>query len=166
MKKNNIPTPALVVDFDKLRANIDEMARRARTAGIALRPHIKTHKTPAIAHMQLRAGAVGIACAKLGEAEVMAEAGIQDIFVAYPIVGQDKVDRLLSLAQWVPKISTSIDTLEAARALNDAAFACGQRIDVIVEVEAGYRRTGVKPGEPLLQFVKEVVSSMPGLRWS
>jgi D-serine deaminase-like pyridoxal phosphate-dependent protein len=165
VKKNEIPTPALVVDLDKLRTNIDEMARRARAAGIALRPHIKTHKTPAIAQMQLKAGAVGIVCAKLGEAEVMAEAGVEDIFVAYPIVGEDKVDRLLSLAYWVPKISTSVDTLEAARALNDAAVARGQRIDVIVEVEAGYRRTGVTPGEPLLRFVQEVVSSMPGLRY-
>jgi D-serine deaminase-like pyridoxal phosphate-dependent protein len=69
VKKQGIPTPSLVVEFDKLRANIDEMARRARTAGIALRPHIKTHKTPAIAHMQLKAGAVGIVCAKRGEAE-------------------------------------------------------------------------------------------------
>jgi D-serine deaminase-like pyridoxal phosphate-dependent protein len=165
VKKHDIPTPALVVDLDKLHGNIDEMAKRAKRAGIALRPHVKTHKTPAIAHMQLRAGAVGIVCAKLGEAEVMAAAGVEDIFVAYPIVGQDKIDRLLNLAHWVPKISTSIDTLEAARALNDAAVAGGLRIDVIVEVEAGYRRTGVTPGEPLLRFVKEVVTSMPGLRY-
>lgn len=165
MKRLDIPTPALVVDLGKLRRNIDEMAQRARKAGIALRPHIKTHKTPMIAHLQMKAGAVGIACAKLGEAEVMAAAGIEDIFVAYPIVGQDKVERLLNLARWVPSISTSVDTLKAARALNDAAVAREQCIEVLVEVEAGYRRTGVEPGDPLLHFVKEIVTSMPGLRY-
>lgn len=165
MKKHNISTPALVVDLDKLRHNIDEMAQRAKKAGIALRPHIKTHKTPIIAHMQIKAGAVGIACAKLGEAEVMAAAGIEDIFIAYPIVGQDKIERLFNLTRWVPMISTSVDTFEAARTLNDAAIARGQCIDVIVEIEAGYRRTGIEPGKQLLRFVKEIVTSMPGLRY-
>ena len=163
MKKHDIPTPALVVDLDKLKYNIDEMAERARKAGKSLRPHIKTHKVPFIAHMQMRAGAVGITCAKLGEAEVMAAGGIEDIFIAYPIVGEDKIERLLNLARWVPKISTSVDTLVAARALNEAAVARGQCIDVIVEVEAGYKRTGVEPDERMLQFVRQIVDSMPGL---
>jgi D-serine deaminase-like pyridoxal phosphate-dependent protein len=165
VKKHEIPTPALVVDIDKLQRNIYEMAERARRAGKALRPHIKTHKTPIISHMQIKAGAVGITCAKLGEAEVMAAAGIEDIFIAYPIVGQDKLERLLNLARWVPRISTSVDTFEAARTLNDAAVSRGQCIDVIVEVEAGYRRTGIEPGELMLQFVREVVTSMPGLNY-
>ena len=84
MNKLEIPTPALVVDIDKLRCNIHDMAQRAREAGMALRPHIKTHKTPAITHMQLKAGASGIVCAKLGEAEIMAAAGVDDILVCYP----------------------------------------------------------------------------------
>ena len=165
MNKHEIPTPALVVDLTKLRQNIDEMAERARKAGLILRPHIKTHKTPIIAHMQIKAGAVGIACAKLGEAEVMAAAGIEDIFIAYPIVGPDKVARLLNLARWVPMISTSVDTFAAIRALNAAARERGQRIDVIVEVDAGYKRTGVQPGEPLLHFVREIVNELPQLRY-
>jgi D-serine deaminase-like pyridoxal phosphate-dependent protein len=165
VKKIEIPTPALVVDLDKLRLNINEMAERARRAGKNLRPHIKTHKTPVIAHMQMRAGAVGITCAKLGEAEVMAAAGIEDIFVAYPIVGPDKIERLLNLARWVPRISTSVDTFEAARALNEAAVARGQCLGVVVEVEAGYRRTGIEPGEQMLRFVQEIVTAMPGLRY-
>jgi D-serine deaminase-like pyridoxal phosphate-dependent protein len=163
VKKHEIPTPALVVDLDKLQRNIDEMAERARRAGKNLRPHIKTHKTPIIAHMQMRAGAVGITCAKLGEAEVMAAAGIEDIFIAYPIVGEDKIERLFNLARWVPKMSTSVDTFEAARALNKAAVARGQCLEVIVEVEAGYRRTGVEPDERMLRFVREIVNAMPGL---
>jgi D-serine deaminase-like pyridoxal phosphate-dependent protein len=165
VKKPEIPTPALVVDLDKLRRNIDEMAERARRAGKDLRPHIKTHKAPVIAHMQMRAGAVGITCAKLGEAEVMAAAGIEDIFVCYPIVGPDKIERLLNLARWVPRVSTSVDTFEATRALNEAAVARGQCLDVIVEVEAGYRRTGIEPDERLVRLVREIVSSMPGLRY-
>ena len=165
MKKWEIQTPALVVDIDKLTANIDEMAERIHKAGLAIRPHIKTHKTPIIAHMQMKAGAVGIACAKLGEAEVMAAAGIEDIFIAYPIVGQDKVDRLVNLTCWVPKISTSVDTIAAACALNETAVARGVCIDVMVEVEAGYRRTGVLPDEHLFRLVQAIVSSMPGLRY-
>ena len=165
MKKHEIPTPALVVDLDKLQCNIDDMADRARRAGKQLRPHIKTHKVPIIAHMQMRAGAAGIACAKLGEAEVMAAAGIEDIFVAYPIVGQDKVERLLNLARWVPRISTTVDTFEAARALSEAAIACGKRVDVLVEIEAGYRRTGIEPDQRMVEFVSEIVTSMAGLHY-
>jgi D-serine deaminase-like pyridoxal phosphate-dependent protein len=165
MKKWEIPTPALVVDWDKLTGNIQEMADRVRKAGLALRPHIKTHKTPIIAQMQIKVGAVGIACAKLGEAEVMAAAGIEDIFIAYPIVGADKIERLLNLACWVPKISTSVDTYEAACAINNAALARNQRIDVMVEVEAGYKRTGVLPDEHLLHLVHTIITSMPGLRY-
>ena len=165
MRKCEIPTPALTVDLDKLHQNIDEMAERARSAGMTLRPHIKTHKTPIIAHLQVRAGAVGIACAKLGEAEVMAAAGIEDIFVAYPIVGRDKIERLLNLARWVPQVSTSVDTLEAARALNEAAVRCGQHVDILVEIEAGHNRTGVPSREQVLTLVREIASSMPALRF-
>jgi D-serine deaminase-like pyridoxal phosphate-dependent protein len=164
MQKHEIPTPALVVDYDKLSRNITEMAERAKRAGRNLRPHIKTHKTPIIAHLQIKAGAIGIACAKLGEAEVMAASGIEDIFIAYPLVGSDKVERLLNLARWVPQISTSVDTYPAMRALNQAAQARAQILDVIVEIEAGYKRTGVATGEPLLQFVQEIIAS-PGLRY-
>jgi D-serine deaminase-like pyridoxal phosphate-dependent protein len=164
MKKHEIPTPALVVDYDKLRYNIDEMAERARKAGKTLRPHIKTHKTPIIAQMQMRAGAVGITCAKLGEAEVMAAAGIEDIWICYPIVGAEKIERLLNLARWVPKVAVTVDAPDMARAISDAAVARGQRIDVMVEIEAGYRRVGILP-ELFVDFVKEIVNNMPGLRY-
>lgn len=165
MHKTEIPTPALVVDYDKLKNNISRMAERARLCGMQLRPHTKTHKTPIIAHMQVKSGAVGIACAKLGEAEVMAAAGIEDIFIAYPIVGQEKVERLINLQCWVPRISTSIDTYKAMHALNEAAITRGQRLDVMVEIETGYKRTGVEPGEALLTFVRDIVAACPGLRY-
>jgi len=163
MQKTDVPTPALLVDVQKLRSNIERTAQRARQAGVALRPHIKTHKTPAIAHMQIAAGAIGITCAKLGEAEVMAAAGIQDILVAYPIVGTDKLERLLNLA-CLAKVSTVIDTLPAAIALNQAAADRDQQIDVLVEIDTGYRRCGVPPGQPTVDFVRRIVQ-MPGLRF-
>ncbi len=165
MKKHEIPTPALVVDIDKLRHNIEDMAQRARKAGMALRPHVKTHKTPAITHMQIKAGADGIVCAKLGEAEVMAAAGVDDILVCYPIVGPDKIERLLNLARWVDRVSTTVDTRTAAQALSDAAVARGQRLDVLVEVDVGYKRTGIAPGQSLLELIRGIVESMPGLRY-
>jgi D-serine deaminase-like pyridoxal phosphate-dependent protein len=90
---------------------------------------------------------------------------VEDIFVAYPIVGTDKVERLLNLARWVPRVSTAVDTFEAARALNEAAVARDQCVNVLVEVEADYWRTGIRSGQPLLDLVKEIVSSLPGLRY-
>ena len=97
MKKHDVDTPVAVVDLDKMDRNIAEMADIMREAGVKLRPHTKTHKSPAIAHRQLKAGAVGITVAKLGEAEVMAAAGIEDIFIAYPIIGAQKLERLSRL---------------------------------------------------------------------
>jgi D-serine deaminase-like pyridoxal phosphate-dependent protein len=115
--------------------------------------------------MQLKAGAVGIVCAKLGEAEIMAQAGVDDILVCYPIVGPDKIERLLNLARWATTVSTVVDTQAAAQALSDAAAARGQCLDVLVEVDVGYKRTGIGPGEPLLALVTGIVASMPGLRY-
>src|SRR2546428_7999332 len=93
-----VDTPELVIDLDAVRANIDRIATQAHSAGVALRPHTKTHKLPQIARLQLEAGAVGVQVAKLGEAEVMADAGIDDILVGYPLVGERKLDRLADLA--------------------------------------------------------------------
>ena len=89
-----LETPALLVDLDALEANLAEMAAVAARAGVRLRPHTKTHKSPEIAHMQVAAGAAGITCAKLGEAEVMADAGLDDLLIAYPLVGEAKLGRL------------------------------------------------------------------------
>ena len=93
---DELDTPSVLVDLDALEINIREMAEAARSAGVALRPHIKTHKTPEIARLQLAAGAVGVTCAKLGEAEVMAAAGITEILIANQIVGAIKVRRLIA----------------------------------------------------------------------
>ena len=98
MHRDEIDTPVLLVDLDALDHNIEKMAAHFREAGKHLRPHSKSHKTPAIAHRQLDAGALGITCAKLGEAEVMADAGISDILIANEVVGPRKIERLMHLA--------------------------------------------------------------------
>ena len=108
-----LDTPEIVLDLDVVRANIDRAAAMARDSGVVLRPHTKTHKLPQIAHMQLEAGAVGVQVAKLGEAEVMADAGIDDILVGYPIVGAQKLARLADLAERV-SISVTVDSDEVA----------------------------------------------------
>ena len=93
----DLPTPCLLIDFDRAKENINSMQRRADTLALKLRPHIKTHRMPFFAKMQVEAGAVGIACAKIGEAEVMADAGISDIFIANEVIGIDKYVRLRQL---------------------------------------------------------------------
>ena len=104
----DLPTPALLIDFDKAAENIRNMQARADGLGLKLRPHIKTHRMPFFAKMQIEAGAAGIACAKIGEAEVMADAGIEDIFIANEVIGIDKYERLRDLNRRV-HIRTGID---------------------------------------------------------
>ena len=99
MIRDAIDTPVLLVNLDALEYNIDLLAEHFRTAGKNLRPHTKSHKTPAIAHLQLAAGAQGVTCAKVGEAEVMADAGIQDVLIANEVVGRRKIERLMALGR-------------------------------------------------------------------
>jgi len=109
-----------LVDGPKMVRNIQKMAHVARENGVALRPHVKTHKIPGIAKVQLEAGASGITVAKLSEAEVMADGGIEDIFVAYPLVTEAKIRRAVRLAERV-RLVVGVDSLEGARRLSAAA---------------------------------------------
>ena len=120
MQINELDTPVAIVDLDKLAANIARFQHYLDEHGIANRPHIKTHKIPEIAHMQLKAGAVGITCQKIGEAEVMAQAGIGDIFLPYSIIGGSKLERLMRLARRV-KLSVTADSAFTLRGLSEAA---------------------------------------------
>ncbi|MDP9302199.1 MAG: alanine racemase, partial [Actinomycetota bacterium] len=99
MDFDELDTPSLVVDLDTLERNIDRMSDVARAAGVRLRPHTKTHKSPEIARMQVDAGATGLTVAKLGEAEVMADAGFDDVLIAFPLVGERKLERLRALLE-------------------------------------------------------------------
>ena len=157
-----IDTPSMVVDEAILHTNIAEMAALAKSFGVNLRPHIKTHKTPEIARLQIANGAVGITCAKLGEAEVMADAGIDDILIAYPFFGDIKVKRLLNL-RGKAGIIVSVDSIEAAEMLSDAMTAQERVIEVYVEVNTGQDRSGQHWGTEAVDLAVEVARK-PGLK--
>jgi D-serine deaminase-like pyridoxal phosphate-dependent protein len=150
-----LDTPSLLFDLDVLEANIEEMAAVARNAGVRLRPHTKTHKSPEIARMQLDAGASGITVAKLGEAEVMADAGIDDMLVAYPIVGERKRSRLRALLERA-RVRTTTDSIEVAEGLGEVGRARAEPVEVLVEVDTGLHRLGRPPGEPTAELVRDL----------
>ncbi len=158
-----LDTPCLVVDEDLVRRNVEEMAAFARAHGVALRPHAKTHKTAEIGRMQLEAGAVGLTCAKLGEAEALVDAGVaHDVLLAYQVVGEAKIRRLLALMDRV-RVAVAVDSVEVGLPLSAACLAAGKRLDVLIEVDTGLGRAGLPPGEPALGLARKVVD-MPGLR--
>jgi len=133
-------TPYLLIDGTKMERNILKMADIAWENGVALRPHVKTHKIPGIAREQLEAGAAGITVAKVSEAEVMADGGIEDIFIAYPLVTEAKIRQVIRLGERV-RLVVGVDSLEGARRLS--AVAEGRMLEVRLEVDTGLRRTGV-----------------------
>ena len=157
-----IETPMVTIDLDILDSNLRAMAGRAAAAGVKLRPHAKTHKSVWIAKEQLRYGAAGITVAKLGEAEVMAEAGIRDILVAFPIVGETKLMRLARLLQKAD-ITVSVDHPDAARGLSELGESLGRPIPIYVDVNSGLNRCGREPGGPSAELVQEL-AGMPGIK--
>src|SRR5581483_3929988 len=157
----DVDTPALLVDLDRLDENIRRYAEAARQAGVRLRPHIKTHKTVQIAEKQLKAGAGGITAAKLSEAEVFVEAGVNDVFVAYPIIGREKARRAARLAQRCHLI-VGVENEQGIRQLSEAAAEVGATIFVRVEIDSGLKRTGVAPDAAAALCQK--VLAAPGLQ--
>lgn len=138
-----IETPALVVDYDTLRNNVESMAVQLRHKGVTLRPHTKTHKCPVIARLQLQNGAKGITVATIGEAEVFADAGFDDVFIAYPIYAAGrKAERLRALAERTT-LSVGVDSMDAAEPLAKA-FGSAE-LSVLVEIDSGLHRSGVAP---------------------
>lgn len=144
MELTELDTPALTVDLGLLEKNVSGMADKIRAAGVGLRPHIKTHKTVELARMQLEQGAVGITVAKLGEAEVMAEAGLDDVLVANELAGAKKLARLAELSRKIT-IRSCVDSMSGAVALSEAAVTHGVDFDVMLDVNTGLNRTGVEP---------------------
>jgi D-serine deaminase-like pyridoxal phosphate-dependent protein len=163
MDINQLDTPAAIVELDKLEANITRLQKYMDKHGIANRPHIKTHKIPDIAHMQVKAGAVGITCQKLGEAEVMAQAGLNDIFLPYNIIGQAKLERLMSLARRV-RLSVTADSAFTVRGLSDAARQAGVELPMLVEFDSGSKRCGVQTPQEAADLARLIARS-PGLRF-
>ena len=159
----DLDTPALLLDAAALERNVAHMAGYLASRPCGLRPHSKTHKCPAIAWMQLKAGAVGITCAKLGEAEVMAQASIEDLLIANQVVGVRKITRLVHLAQYT-RVTVAVEDEANATELSAAAGAAGTTLRVILEVDVGMKRCGVAPGEASLALARRVVS-LPNLQF-
>ena len=132
MDIEQLDSPVAIVDLELLEENITRLQNHLDAYGIRSRPHIKTHKIPEIAHMQIRAGAVGITCQKIGEAEVMAQAGIDDIFIPYNIIGRSKLERLVNLSRRV-KISVTADSDFTVQGLSEAMDWAGIELPVLVE---------------------------------
>ena len=153
-----IDTPALVIDLDVMEGNISRMAGYFKGIDANLRPHIKTHKCPIIARKQVEAGGRGITCSKLGEVEVMIQAGFTDILIANEIVGRQKIKRLMDLAAQAD-LTVAVDDAGNIEDLSTAAQAAGIQLKVLVDVNVGMNRCGVDPGEPALALAKKVAAS-------
>ena len=159
----DLDTPALLLDLDAVDANIAQLANWFRDKSCQLRPHAKTHKLPLIAQKQIAAGAIGITCAKLSEAEAFFRHGIRDILVANEIVGARKIERLMEVCR-LGNLIICVDDVGNARAISAAAQQRGVVIAVLVEVDTGLGRCGVKPGSPTVEFVR-TVAGLAGLRF-
>lgn len=157
-----LPTPCIVIERRRLEANLVRMQTRAASHGAVLRPHTKTHKMVAIARRQQELGAQGLTVAKVGEAEIYAEAGFDDIFLAYPVVGRRKHARLAALSPRA-RITFGVDTLEAARAASAFYVEHGQRARVLIEIDTGGKRCGRRWDDATLPAFARAIGALPGL---
>ncbi|WP_061026436.1 D-TA family PLP-dependent enzyme [Bradyrhizobium sp. CCH5-F6] len=151
-------TPCAVIDMDRVERNIARIQKACDDAGVANRPHIKTHKNPTIAKMQVAAGAKGITCQKLGEAEIMANAGIDDILISYNLLGEEKMARLGAL-QAKANMTVAADNSTVVAGLPKAAAASGRPLSVVVECDTGRKRAGVETPAEAVALAREIAAS-------
>jgi D-serine deaminase-like pyridoxal phosphate-dependent protein len=163
MQIADLDTPAVVIDLDRVDANIGRLQEYLSQHGLANRPHIKTHKLPLLAHRQLAAGAVGITCQKIGEAEVMAQAGCYDIFLPYNLLGAPKLDRLADLARYTT-LSVTADSAEVIDGLAARFRSETKPLTVLVECDTGGRRCGAQTPQAAAELARQI-SRAPGLRF-
>src|SRR5438105_3403073 len=149
----DITTPVAVVDEEIVERNLARMAKLAADHNVKLRPHAKTHKSAYMAKRQMAHGAVGLTCATFTEAEVFADAGVDDLLIAHPPVGRPKLDRLAALAKRVRRLAVSLDDIGIAKSLPAS-------VEVLWEVDPGQHRIGTAPGEPTVAAVKELVRAI------
>lgn len=161
--KREIDTPALLLDLGLFQANIERIAETCRINRISWRPHMKAAKSPAIAHKLIQAGAIGVTCAKLSEAAVLASAGIGSILIANEIVGPRKIAKLLGLLRHA-EIIVAVDSTANVAMLDEMARSAGARVPVVIEVDTGMNRAGVEPGPPVLDLAREI-AGCSGLRF-
>src|ERR1700748_158188 len=157
-------TPAAVIDMDRVERNIARIQAACDAAGVANRPHIKTHKSPLLAQMQVKAGAKGSTCQKLGEAEVMADAGIDDILISYNLLGEEKMARLGAL-QAKANMTVAADNPTVVADLQKAAAASGRPLSVVVECDTGRKRAGVETPAEAIALARTIAAS-PGLKFA
>ena len=154
----DLPTPLLMVDLNILEQNLDTLADISKAAGVVCRPHSKSHKSPFIARKQMDRGAVGICCVKVSEAEVMVQSGITDIAITSPVVNATMIGRMVALSRHA-EISVVTDTVDNVRAIAEACRVWDCTLNIVIEVEVGQRRCGVKDATTALRILEEVDSS-------
>ncbi len=155
----DLQTPALLIDLDVFEANLRKMQAYLDSVGIALRAHTKMHKCPIVARKQVEAGARGVCAAKITEAEVMADGGIEDILITSPLASVDKLNRFIALRRESPGVKVVVDTVQTAAALNERAAAEGFTAEVFVDVDPGLGRTGIAPGVSAVELVETVADA-------
>ncbi|MFW6116787.1 MAG: alanine racemase [bacterium] len=163
LRKTELDTPVLWVDLDLLESNITSLVKHFDAAGVGWRPHVKGIKIPAIAHKAIAAGAIGVTCAKVGEAEVMAAAGIEDILIANQIVGAKKLTRLVNLRRHAD-VKVAVDNERNVSELGKAADDKGVELGIVVEVDIGMHRAGAGPGHPAAELSR-LVHQTKGLHY-
>src|SRR5258707_14692235 len=155
MRLDEVETPALLLDLDAFERNLERLAQRATAMGVRLRPHAKTHKSPAIARRQMALGAVGVCCQKVSEAEAMVQGGVADVLVSNEIAGARKCARLAALAREA-RIAVCVDDILHVAALSEAAVQYGGTLDVLVEGNVGRNACGGQPRGPAPALVQRV----------
>ena len=154
---SHVETPSLLLDYGKLAANMKRMSDFAKKHCVELRPHIKTHKSIEIAKLQLANGAVGITTAKIEEAEVMADAGIKDILIAYPISSPEKIRKVIGLLNRGVDLKISVDSLEQVKLLQKGLENTSHSLEVWIKVDSGLNRCGVEPGKAALRLAQAIL---------
>lgn len=162
---SDLDTPSLVLDLDRLDSNIRRVQGMVAKHGLKNRPHIKTHKIPDIAKMQIAAGAAGITCQKIGEVEVFVDAGAaDDILLSYNVVGEPKLERLMALIPRVKRLTVVADNETVVRGLSDAGKRHGQDVRLLIECDTGFGRNGVQSPEAALSLARYAMN-MPNIRF-
>ncbi len=154
-----VQTPALLLDLHAFERNLARMATHAKARGVGLRPHAKTHKSPIIARRQLDLGAVGICVAKVSEAEVMVDAGIDKVLITSPVASPDKIDRVVALGRRSPGLAIVVDHADGIAALQGAAAKARVKLHVLLDLDTGTRRTGTALGAPAVELARQIDAS-------
>ncbi len=155
----DLPTPALVVDLDAMESNLKKMQDFLAGKTAKLRPHTKTHKSPILAKKQLEHGAIGICTAKVSEAEVMLEGGINNILITSPVVTPEKIERVIQLARRSPDVEIVVDRESNVADFNDAAGIARTKLSVLIELDTGTNRTGIEMGKPAMDLLQSIAKS-------